>query len=344
MLDIKQNISLKDLNTFHIDQSARYFVEIDNISDMHQILDSEIYHQNEHFILWWGANVLFKSDFPGLIIKVNILSREILQENNDEIIIKVWAWEDRHQFLMWCVENNYAGIENLVYIPWTVWACPIQNIWAYGAEVSQSIHQVFWINLESKTELILDNPECKFSYRNSIFKNELKNKFIITHVSFRLKKVKPDYKLNLNYKDVLQKIQDYNLKVEELSIKNLANIIMEIRKTKLPDRHQIGTAWSFFQNPIISREKYTILKKQYSDLVWFDVDQDNIKLSAGQLIEACGFKWYRDWDAWVYINHALVLVNYANAKWKDIIALAENIQYKVNEIFDVKLSPEVNYI
>ncbi len=343
MLDIKQNISLKNLNTFHIDQSAKYFVQIDNVSDMYQILDSEIYHQNKHFILWWGANTLFKSDFDGLVIKINIQSKEIIAETDDEIIIKVWAWEDRHEFVLRCVAHNYGWIENLVYIPWTVWACPIQNIWAYGAEISQSIQQVFWIDSESRIESILDNIQCKFSYRNSIFKNELKDKFIITHVNFRLKKVKSNYKLNLNYKDVLQKIQDLNLKAEDLSIQELANIIMEIRQSKLPDWKQIWTAWSFFQNPIISKEKYLLLKEIHPDLVWFEMD-NNIKLSAGQLIEICGFKWYRDGDVGVYINHALVLVNYANANWEDIINLAENIQNKILEKFNLIISPEVNYI
>lgn len=344
MLNIKTNIPLKNLNTFHIDQVAKYFLEIDNISDIYEILESETYKTNKHFILWWWANVLFTSDFDWLIIKSKILWKEILEETDNEIILKIWAWEDRHQFVMRCVENNYGWIENLTYIPWTVWACPIQNIWAYWTDVSQSIYEVYWIDLESKAEIRLNNPDCKFSYRDSIFKHDLKDRFIITHVGFKLKKVKSDYKLNLNYKDVLQKMQDLNLKAEDLTIKDLANIIMKIRKYKLPDRNEIWTAWSFFQNPIISREKYLLLKEKYSDLVWFDIDENHIKLSAGQLIEICGFKWYKDGNVGVYPNHALILVNYTNAKWSDIINLAEKIQSEVLNIFDVKLSPEVNYI
>jgi len=344
MLDIKQNVSLRDLNTFHIDICARYFVEIRCADDIYQVLDSDIYRNNVHFILWWWANVLFKSDFNGLIIKVCILWTEIIREDQNEVIIKVWAWENRHQFVMQCVENNYGLIENLVYIPWTVWACPVQNIWAYGADVSQSINHVFGINLDSKTEIVLNNAECKFSERNSIFKDELKNKFLITHVSFKLKKVNSGYKLNSNYKDVLKKIKDSHSEEKDLSIKDIANIIMEIRKDKLPDRHQLGNAWSFFQNPIISKEKYLAIQKRHSNLVWFDIDQNNIKLSAGQLIEICGFKWCKIGDAWVYINHALVLVNYDKAKWEDIANLAKKIQDKVNDDFDIKLIPEVNYV
>lgn len=344
MLDIRENISLKELNTFHIHQKAKYFVEINSISDIKEVLESDIFKQNKCFILWWWANILFKSDFDGLVIKINILSREILSETPDSIVVKVWAWEDWHNFVMRCISNKYAGLENLVYIPWTVWASPIQNIWAYGAEVCQCIEQVFWVNLLTKQEAVLTNSECKFSYRNSIFKNEFKNSFIVTHVSFKLQKYNKNYKLNLNYKDVLQKIQDLSLKAEELSIKELADIIIDIRKNKLPDPNVIGTAWSFFQNPIVSKQHYENLKQTYPNLVWFELDQDNIKLSAGQLIELCGFKWYREWDAGVFSNHALVLVNYANAKWEDLISLANKIQSGVQKAFNVKILPEVNYI
>lgn len=344
MLDIKTNISLKEYNTFHVDQNAKYFVEVSNVSDIYDLLDLDIYKENKHFILWWWANVLFTTDFEWLVIKLNILHKEILEETKEDIILKIWAGEDRHQFVMRCVENNYGWIENLVYVPWTIWACPIQNIGAYWTEVSQSIYQVYWVNLESNAEIVLNNSDCKFSYRDSIFKHDLKDRFIITHVSFKLKKVKSDYKLNLNYKDVLQKIQDLDLKIEDLSIKDVANIIMEIRKHKLPDWKQVWTAWSFFQNPVISKEQYLSLKEKYPELIWFDIDDSNIKLSAGQLIEICGFKWYREWDAGVYINHALVLVNYDNAKWGDIIKLAETIQEEVSKKFNVGISPEVNYI
>lgn len=344
MLDIKQNISLKNLNTFHVDQNAKYFVQINDTSEIPQLLKSEIFKQNKHFVLWWWANVLFQSDFDGLVIKINILSKEILSETPDSIVIKVWAWEDWHEFVMRCVSNNYAGLENLIYIPGTVWASPIQNIWAYGMEACQSIDQVFWVNLETQSEQVLDNANCKFSYRDSIFKQDLKDKFIITHVSFRLKKYNKNYILNINYKDVLQKIQDSNIKVDDLSIRDIANIIMDIRKQKLPDLNLIWTAGSFFQNPITSKVHYEKLKQKYPNLVWFDVDENNIKLSAGQLIEICGFKWYREWDAGVYTNHALVLVNYANAKGNDITNLANKIKTKVNEMFDIDIVPEVNYI
>ena len=172
----------------------------------------------------------------------------------------------------------------------------------------------------------------------------MKDKFIITHVSVKLKKVKSDYNLNLNYKDILQKIQDLNLKIEDLSIKDIADIIIDIRKYKLPDRKQIWTAGSFFQNPIISKEKYWLLKEKYPELIWYDIDYSHTKLSAGQLIEICGFKWYRDGDAGVYNNHALVLVNYGSATWNNILTLSEKIQNKVSEVFNVKIIPEVNFI
>lgn len=344
MLDIREDISLKNLNTFHIDQKAKYFVEINSISDINELLSSPMFKQNKFFILWWGANILFQSDFDGLVIKINILSKEILSETPDSVVVKIWAWEDWHEFVMRCVSNDYAGLENLIYIPWTVWASPIQNIWAYWMESCQSIDQVFWINLATKQEEVLDNSECKFSYRDSIFKHKLRDLFIVTHVSFKLQRYNKNYKLNLNYKDVLQKIQDLNLKAEELSIRDLANIIMDIRKQKLPDPNVIGTAWSFFQNPIVSKQHYETLKQTYPNLVWFDIDEHNIKLSAGQLIELCGFKWYREWDAGVFSNHALVLVNHANANGEDLINLAKSIQSKVYETFNVKILPEVNYI
>jgi UDP-N-acetylmuramate dehydrogenase len=289
------------------------------------------------------ANTIFVNDFDGLVIKNNILWKEIISKNNDTIEIRVWAGENRCDFVVRCTENNFVGIENLAYIPSSVWATAVQNIWAYGVEAKDIIKTVEWINLETKKAEILSNQKCNFGYRESVFKNELKDKFIITHVVFELKKFDDNYKFNCYYRWIAEKITKLWLDESKINPIEFVNLITEIRKAKLPDREKTGTAGSFFKNPVISNRERKKLKNKFTELQWFDVE-DWIKLSAGQLIDMCGFKWQNNGKVGTYKNHALILVNEWTATGQDIKDFANQIQAKVKEMFWIELWPEAIFV
>lgn len=343
-MNIKQNINLKDYNTFQVENLAKFFIKIKSENELINLLKTAEFKENQSFILWSWANTLFTQDFEGIIIKNEIHWIDILEETNDDITIKVGAWEERDTFVDFCLKNNYGWVENLTYIPWTVWACPVQNIWAYWCEAKDIIKEVIWINLETKKKETLNNQECKFTYRNSIFKNELKNKFIITYVIFKLKKVNKKYKINMEYKWVLDQIEKEWLSKELISIQDLARIIKEIRQSKLPDHKKIPTAWSFFQNPIVDMTTFKKLQQTNSNLVSYPIDKKKVKLAAGQLIELSWLKGIELNGAGTHKNHALVIINTWTKKWEDIINLAKYIQKTVFKKFWIQIKPEVNIL
>lgn len=339
---VQENISLKKYNTLWIDAKAKFFVVIKNEEDIFELIESKVWKENKRFVLWWGANTLFMSDFDWLIVKNEIEWKELIKQEWDNILVKSWAWEDRPEFVNRCVEKNYGWIENLAMIPWCVWASPIGNIWAYGVEVKDLIDEVQWINSINGEKIKLKNSECKFWYRDSIFKNELKDQIIVTNVTWKLKIANENYELNINYNDIKRKIDEWNINIASLSVKDIATMISEIRNSKLPDWKIIWTAGSFFKNPVISKSDFESLKKKYDNLLWFDFE-DKIKLSAWQLIELAGFKWMKRWKVGTYQYHALIIIN----EWwsgEDVIEFASSIQSKVKEMFGVDLEPEVNYV
>jgi len=346
---IQENISLKNFNTFQVDVKAKYFVKIKSEEDISQLMKNEIRNNNKRLTLWGGANILFTWDYDGLVIKNEITWKEVIEENKNNVLVKVWAWEDRPEFVNRCVEKNLWWIENLALIPWCVWASPIGNIWAYGVEVKDVIYEVEWINLQTWKKETFGNAECKFWYRDSIFKNEYKDKLIVTYVTWKLTKVDDSYNFNINYSDIKRRIDQWDINMANLNVKNIADMISEIRRGKLPDCKkttptggQIWTAGSFFKNPVISKDEFKTLKSRYDSLLWFDFE-DKIKLSAWQLIEMIGYKWIKVGNVWTYQYHALVLIN----EWwsaKEIVDFASSIQDKVKEIFWVYLEPEVNYV
>lgn len=339
---IQENISLKKYNTLWIDAMAKFFVVIKSEEDILELIENKVWKENKRFVLWWGANTLFKSDFDWLIVKNEIMWKEIIKQEWNDVLVKSWAGEDRPEFVNRCVEKNLWWIENLAMIPWCVWASPIGNIWAYGVEVKDVIDEVQWINTLSGEKIKLKNSECKFWYRDSIFKNELKDKVIVTNVVWKLRVAKENYELNINYNDIKRKIDELNINIAKLSVKDIADMISEIRNGKLPDWKHIWTAGSFFKNPVVSKDKFKKLKEKYDNLLWFDFE-DKIKLSAWQLIEIAGFKWMKMWKAWTYQYHALIIIN----EWwsgEDVVRFASNIQNKVKEIFGVELEAEVNYV
>ena len=358
MLHIQENISLKNFNTFHIDVKARFFVEVKSMQDMQELWESWLCNQYPFFLLWGGANILFTKDYPWVIIKVSLTDMMMIREDSEYVYVRAWAGENRHQFVMWCVGQNFWGLENLALIPGTVGASAVGNIGAYGVEVKDLIDEVQYIHVESRkpskgdTSKVnsqtdfsqniktLKNAECKFAYRESIFKHELQWIALITSITFKVKKADKNYTLNLGYKDIQQVIAEKGMNPESLTMKDIPSIIIAIRQSKLNDPLQTWTAGSFFKNPVITEEAYLSLQKQYPTLVGNKV-HEWMKLSAGQLIELAGLKGYKQWHVWVSSKHALILINLWDGTGEEMVQLANHILSEVKRNFWITLDPEV---
>jgi UDP-N-acetylmuramate dehydrogenase len=352
-MQIQENISLLDYNTFHVDVKARFFVDIKEEQDVLDLISNEVFTQYPHVILGDGANILFTRDYEGLVIKVSLMGKEVIWEYNDLLYVQVGAGENRHETMMRSLEKWYAGGENLVFIPGQVGAAPVGNIWAYGKEAKDIIHQVEGIDLQTWEKKMFSDEDCHFAYRDSIFKRELKDRILITHVVFVFQKITDAYIADIKYADIQKAIADQDKDPLKISPWEVADIIIAIREQKLPDRTKVGTAWSFFKNPIVTKEQYEKLLQKYPELKWNILQQDNqnsalniqnstlVKLSAWQLIDLIGYKWRANGPVGTYANHALVLINEWWANGQDIMNFAQKIQKKVLEQFGVMLEPEV---
>lgn len=342
-MEILENVNLKEYNTFMLPSITRYFVEINNVDDILELLNSDIYKNiPKKYILWEWSNTIFTKDFDGLVVKINIKWKEILK-SDDEILIKVWAGEIRYDFVSRCAQSNFVWMENLAYIPSSVWASAVQNIWAYWAEAKDIIYEVEWIDLSTWESKILTNSDCKFWYRDSIFKHELKDNFLITYVTYKLKKYLENCGFNTEYAGINEKITELGFNKESISPVDFVQVITEIRKWKLPDWHEIWTAWSFFKNPVIPVAQWNTLQQSFPELKWFEVEEW-IKLSAWQLIDMCGFKWKWNWKVWTYKTHALILINEWNAVWQDVVSFSKEIQDSVQNKFWVNIEPEAIFV
>lgn len=338
---IFQNYSLQNLNTFHIEASAKYYIEINHLSDIDELVNSKEFANEKLLVLGGGSNLLFRNDFDGIIANIKLVGIELIDEDIDSITLKVAAGETWHTFIEYTVANKYFGLENLALIPGKVGAAPVQNIGAYGIEQDIAFVSLKGYNLETKSYQTLSKSECQFSYRNSIFKNELKDKFIITSVNYKLFK-KPNF--NLNYKEILDELEKDSLEINQ---RNIFNSIVKIRTRKLPNPELVGNCGSFFKNPIVSKTQLDKVISINSDCKYFKTEVDNeFKISAGWLIESVGWKGksYLTTDAAVSENHALVLINRGNAKGSDIYNLSEKIIEDVKTKYVVELEREVNII
>jgi UDP-N-acetylmuramate dehydrogenase len=337
-MHIQENKSLKKLNTFGIDASARYFAECSSIEQMKEVLNDTKFSKTRKLILGGGSNLLFTKDFDGIVLKNNLKGIELISEDADFYYVKSEAGEVWHEFVMHCINHNYAGLENLSLIPGNVGASPMQNIGAYGVEIKDSFYELEAFHIEEQKIRKFNNAECKFGYRESVFKHDSKGQFIITSVTFKLSKV-PHY--NTSYGAIEKELEVMGVK--ELSIQTISQAVCNIRSSKLPDPKVIGNAGSFFKNPVISTEKFTQLKKEFPEIVSYP-SGDAYKLAAGWMIEQCGWKGKRVGDAGVHKLQALVLVNYENAKGNEIFELSQKIMDSVREKFGVELEREVNII
>lgn len=339
MMKIIENYSLKSLNTFGVDVKTRYIAEIFSDNDLFKLLEDKEFESVRKFILGGGSNILFTKDFEGLVIKNSIPGINIIDEDDESIIIETGAGVNWDDFVSYCVEKKWCGVENLSLIPGTVGAAPIQNIGAYGQELKNVLYNLEGIFIETGEKKIFNNYECKFSYRESIFKNEFKNKFVITRVGFKLSK-KPE--VNISYPPIREELN--NRKISDPKIRDLRKIVVDIRNSKLPDPKIIGNAGSFFKNPVVRNDKFKMLKEKYPELNSYPVDDDHVKLSAAALIEKCGWKGKRIGNCGSYEKQPLVIVNYGEATAGEILELANNIRLSVEENFEVTLQQEVNLV
>ena len=335
MLSIKKNVSLKTFNTFKIDIISKGFISVKDFGELKEALENNNY--KDYRILGGGSNILFTSNFDGLTIHIANKGVSIINESKKDVTIEICAGENWHDIVLWTLNNNLGGIENLSLIPGNVGAAPIQNIGAYGVELKDVFLCCEALNIKTKKIRKFYLDDCKFKYRSSIFKTKEKNNYVIMKVCLKLNK-KP-HKYITNYGEIKEV-----LKKKKLSIQNISKAIIKIRESKLPDIKKIGNAGSFFKNPIIELNHYKNLKNKFKDIPGYEALNNKIKIPAGWLIEQLGYKGLNIGDAGVYKKQALVLINNGKASGIDILNIAKKIKYDVNKEFNISLEFEVNIL
>ena len=330
-MKINKEASLKKYNTFNVSETANFIYEVQEISELKGILSES---KGKILILGGGSNILFTKRFEGIIINIKNKGIKVISENKDSLLVEVCAGENWNDFVIWAVENNYGGIENLSLIPGNVGAAPIQNIGAYGVELKDIFYSCSGIELDSLKEFEMNKSECKFSYRNSIFKNELKDKVVITSIKLYL--TKDNHHFNIAYKDLKESLSN-----SELSLKVISDEVIKIRQSKLPDHKSVGNCGSFFKNPIVSLSKLKKIKAVYPNLPSFKIDSNNYKIPAAWLIEKSGFKERGNKNVGVYENQPLVIINHGSATGKEILDFANEIKETIYNNFNIQLEEEV---
>jgi len=338
-MKLLENYSLKNLNTFGIEASTKYFAEIFSEEELVELLSDDKSRREKKIVLGGGSNILFTKNFNGLLIKNSISTINIFKENDDSVLIEAGAGVVWDNLVKFCVERNFGGIENLTLIPGTVGAAPIQNIGAYGQELADTFYSLdgfYFENCEKKT---FSKSECGFSYRSSIFKEKLKDKFIVTSIKLKLNKI---FKLNNSYKTLNEYLEKAGIK--NPTIRNISDAVAEIRRSRLPDPSKLGNAGSFFKNPEVNFETLEKLKSEYPDIKSFPSESGKVKISAGWLIEKCGLKGKRVSDVGTSPDHALVICNFGNATGNEILEFAMRVKKEVAIKFGITLQEEVNIL
>ncbi len=347
-MQIQSNFSLKPYNTFGIDAKAKYFSAFSDIEQLKELTTpsaAEGLPKARHdsplttFILGGGSNILFTKNFDGHVLKNDIRGIAKINEDDEFVYVKVGAGENWHQFVLFCIQQNWQGIENLSLIPGNVGASPMQNIGAYGVEIREVFVELNAFHLREKSSRQFNLVDCEFGYRDSVFKKKYKDQFVILDVTYRLNKIP---RFNTSYGAVEKELEQ--MKVKDLSIAAISQAIINIRTSKLPDPAVLGNAGSFFKNPSVSKGKFKDLKTEFQNIVGYENSDGTIKLAAGWLIEQCGWKGFRKGDAGCYEKQALVLVNYGKATGEEIYDLSEEILRSVSNKFGVDLEREVNIV
>ncbi len=337
-MEIKQNFDLTSYNTFGISACAKYFASLENENDIRELWQTEEFKSNQKLFLGGGSNTLFTADFDGLVILNSLKGIEVINENEEFVWVKSYTGEVWHSLVLYAVERNLWGIENLAYIPGSVGGAPMQNIGAYGVEIKETLVDLEAYDVLTGEKKVFTNTECKFGYRDSVFKQELKAKYFISAITLKLSKTE---KKNTTYKILAEYLKTNHIEVE--SPKDISDAVTAIRKSKLPDPKVIGNAGSFFKNVFISREKKEELFLLYPDIPFFEED-GRIKIPSGWLIEECGWKGRRVGNVGVHDKQALVLVNYGGATGLELKDLSQKIIADIFQKFKIELMPEVNMI
>ena len=336
-MTIKNNIPLKPFNTFGIDVNASQFAAINSVEDLKDVLNT---NPSDILILGGGSNILLTKDVDALVLQINLKGIRVLSELENRVQIEVAAGENWHEFVCWCLKENFGGLENLSLIPGNVGTAPIQNIGAYGVELKDSFVSCEALHIHTKELKVFTKEDCNFGYRNSIFKQELKGQYIITSVVFELSS--QHHILKTNYGAIESKLENTGIKTP--TIQDVSKAVISIRNSKLPDPKIIGNSGSFFKNPVVSASKFQILQSQFQLIPHYNVSEDSIKIPAAWLIDTAGFKGKTFGNFGVHAKQALVLVNYGGASGKDILTLSLQIQKAVKLIFDIDLETEVNIL
>ncbi|RKS13450.1 UDP-N-acetylmuramate dehydrogenase [Flavobacterium sp. 120] len=337
-MEIVSNFSLKKYNTFGIEAKAKQFVAVHSVPDLKTILQEN--KSQKKFILGGGSNMLLTKDIDALVIHIDLKGKKIIEENDDFVWVESQAGESWHEFVLWTIDQNFGGLENMSLIPGNVGTTPVQNIGAYGTEIKDTFVSCEAMTIENQEMKTFTKDECHFGYRESVFKNEVKNQYIITSVVFKL--TKTNHKINTSYGDISSELAKNN--ITNPTLKDVSNAVIAIRQSKLPDPKELGNSGSFFKNPILLKSDFEKIHQQFPEMKYFDISETEVKVPAGWLIEQAGFKGKRFGDAGIHKNQALVLVNYGNATGQEILNVSKNIQETIFKTFGIHIEAEVNVI
>ncbi len=337
-MKIQSNFSLKKYNTFGIEAKAKKFVAVHSITDLKTILKEN--QGSKKFVLGGGSNMLLTQDIDALVIHIDLKGKKIINQDDDFVWVESQAGENWHEFVLWCIDQDFGGLENMSLIPGNVGTTPVQNIGAYGTEIKDTFVSCEAISVDNQQNRIFNISDCHFSYRESIFKQELKDQYIITSVVFKL--TKRNHKISIFYGDIAAELAKNNIQTPTLI--QVSNAVIAIRQSKLPDPKELGNSGSFFKNPIISKKEFEPINKKFPEMKFYEVSETEVKVPAGWLIEQAGFKGKRFGDAGIHKNQALVLVNYGNATGQEILNVSRDIQQTVFKTFGIHIEAEVNVI
>ena len=337
-MEIQDHFSLKNYNTFGIEAKAKQFVAVHSTEELKYILEQR--KAEKKFILGGGSNMLLTKDIDALVIHIDLKGKKIIDENDDYVWVESQAGENWHEFVLWTIDQDFGGLENMSLIPGNVGTTPVQNIGAYGTEIKDTFISCQVITIENQEIKTFSKEECNFGYRESIFKNDVKDQYIITSVVFKL--TKKNHKINTSYGDIVAELAKNNR--TEPTLKDVSNAVINIRRSKLPDPKELGNSGSFFKNPILLTSDFQKIQHQFPEMKYYEISETEVKVPAGWLIEQAGFKGKRFGDAGIHKNQALVLVNYGNATGAEILNVSKNIQETIFKKFGINIETEVNVI
>jgi UDP-N-acetylmuramate dehydrogenase len=337
-MELLNNFSLRNFNTFGIEAKAKQFVAVQSIQDLRTILEEN--KSNKKFILGGGSNMLLTKDIEALVIHVDLKGKKVVKEDEDFVWVESQAGENWHEFVLWTIDQNFGGLENMSLIPGNVGTTPVQNIGAYGTEIKDTFVSCEAMAIENQETKTFTNQECHFGYRESIFKNEAKDQYIITSVIFKL--TKRNHKINTSYGDIMGELTKNN--IVNPTLKDVSNAVIAIRKSKLPDPKELGNSGSFFKNPILLKSDFEKIHQKFPEMKYYEVSASEVKVPAGWLIEQAGLKGKRFGNAGIHKNQALVLVNYGGATGKEILEVSKHVQETILKTFGIAIEAEVNII